>query len=132
MPYHCGQCRDIAQDMGLPLFELSVLRNGYFNTCLYQQPGIGMLHEVLTSAKIVFASETVRAFRGVDPRTGQAFDDTRPCFDASRPGDSTSRIKYFLTARSVYMLEYLIALFAQESICSRSIDCSTLLMEQVS
>jgi 4-oxalmesaconate hydratase len=64
--------------MGLPPFEVSVLRNGYFDTCVYHQPGIDMLHEVVTSAKILFVTETVRAFREVDPRTGQAFDDTRP------------------------------------------------------
>jgi 4-oxalmesaconate hydratase len=75
--------------MGLPPLEESVVRNGYFDTCVYHQPGIDLLLEVAPSANILFASKRFGAFHGVDPRTGQAFDETRPCVDASRSGDSS-------------------------------------------
>ena len=91
--------------MGLPPLEELVVRNGYFDTCVYHQRGIDLLLEVVPSENILFASKTFGAFHGVDPRTGQAFDATRPCVDASRLGDSSSRIKYFLTVRSRYMLK---------------------------
>lgn len=95
VPYHWGRFRGIAQDMGLAPLEESVLRNVYFDTCVYHQPGIDLLLEVVPSANILFASETVGAVQGIDPRTGQAFDDTRRYVDASRSGDSLSRKRIF-------------------------------------
>jgi 4-oxalmesaconate hydratase len=43
----------------------------------------------------LFASETVGAVQGVDPLTGQAFDDTRRYIDASRSATPQSRRKIF-------------------------------------
>ena len=44
---------------------------------MYHQPGIALLLDVIPHASVLFASEMVGAVRGIDPRTGQHFDDTR-------------------------------------------------------
>jgi 4-oxalmesaconate hydratase len=55
----------------------------YFDTCVYHQPGIDLLLGVVPAANLLFASETVGAVQGIDPRTGHAYDDTRRYVDAS-------------------------------------------------
>ncbi len=77
VPYHWGRFRGIAQDMGKkPLDEL-LLNNIFFDTCVYHQPGIDCLLEVIPIKNILFASEMVGAVRGIDPETGFYFDDTK-------------------------------------------------------
>jgi 4-oxalmesaconate hydratase len=83
VPYHWGRYRGIAQDMGLPTLEEKVLGNVYFDTCVYHQPGIDLLLGVVPAANLLFASETVGAVQGIDPRSGHAYDDTRRYVDAS-------------------------------------------------
>ncbi len=55
----------------------------FFDTCVYHQPGIDLLLKVIPADNILFASEMVGAVRGIDPETGQYFDDTRRYIDAS-------------------------------------------------
>ena len=55
----------------------------YFDTCVYHQPGIDLLLRVIPIDNILFASEMVGAVRGIDPETGQHFDDTKRYIDAS-------------------------------------------------
>ena len=76
VPYHWGRFRGLAQDMGLPPLEESVLRNVFFDTCVYHQAGIDCLLSVIPLDNVVFASEMVGAVRGIDPTTGYHFDDT--------------------------------------------------------
>ena len=95
VPYHWGRYRGIAQDMGLAPLEESVLRNVYFDTCVYHQPGIDLLLKVVPDANILFASETVGAVQGVDPQTGHAFDDTRRYIEASSSATPQSRQRIF-------------------------------------
>jgi 4-oxalmesaconate hydratase len=76
-PFHWGRYRGLAQDMGLPPLEDKVLKNVYFDTCVYHQAGIDLLLRVVPAANVLFASETFGAVQGVDPRTGHHFDDTR-------------------------------------------------------
>ena len=54
----------------------------YFDTCVYHQPGIDLLLEVIDVDNILFASEMVGAVRGIDPETGHYFDDTKRYVDA--------------------------------------------------
>jgi 4-oxalmesaconate hydratase len=54
----------------------------YFDTCVYHQPGIDLLFEVIDSKNILFGSEMVGAVRGIDPETGHYFDDTKRYVDA--------------------------------------------------
>ncbi|MFF0508728.1 amidohydrolase family protein [Streptomyces fimicarius] len=77
VPYHWGRFRGLAQAMGRPEPEDVLLRNVFFDTCVYHQPGIDLLLDVVPHDNILFASEMVGAVRGIDPRTGHHFDDTR-------------------------------------------------------
>lgn len=77
VPYHWGRFRGIAQDKGLGDLKQRVLRNIYFDTCVYHQAGIDLLLDVIPIDNILFASEMIGAVRGIDPDTGHYFDDTR-------------------------------------------------------
>ena len=55
--------------------------NIFFDTCVYHQPGINLLTEVVPVDNILFASEMVGAVKGNDPRTGFGFDDTKRYVD---------------------------------------------------
>ncbi|EKO3916934.1 amidohydrolase [Vibrio fluvialis] len=83
VPYHWGRFRGIAQDMGLPPLEESVLNNIYFDTCVYHQKGIDLLLDLIPTKNILFASEMIGAVRGIDPETGHYFDDTKRYIDAN-------------------------------------------------
>ena len=93
VPYHWGRFRGMAQDMGLRPLEESILGNVWFDTCVYHQPGIDLLVDVLPAENILFASEMVGAVRGVDPTTGFNYDDTKRYIDAaSLPGDAREKV----------------------------------------
>ena len=83
MPYHWGRYRGLAQDMKRPLLDDHLLKNVFFDTCVYHQPGIDLLLKVIPVDNILFASEMVGAVRGIDPETGHYFDDTKRYIDAS-------------------------------------------------
>jgi 4-oxalmesaconate hydratase len=77
VPYHWGRFRGLAQELKKPLLEEHLLHNIYFDTCVYHQPGINLLTEVIPVKNILFASEMIGAVRGIDPQTGHYFDDTK-------------------------------------------------------
>jgi 4-oxalmesaconate hydratase len=83
VPYHWGRYRGLAQDMQRPLLTDSVMKNVFFDTCVYHQPGIDLLLKVVPIENILFGSEMVGAVRGIDPETGQYYDDTKRYIDAS-------------------------------------------------
>ncbi len=56
--------------------------NVFFDTCVYHQPGIELLLKVVPLDNILFGSEMVGAVRGIDPRTGHNYDDTKRYIDA--------------------------------------------------
>ena len=56
--------------MKRPLLKDHLLKNVYFDTCVYHQPGIDLLLKVIPADNILFASEMVGAVRGIDPETG--------------------------------------------------------------
>ena len=58
------------------------MNNVFFDTCVYHQPGINLLNEVIETKNILFGSEMVGAVRGIDPTTGHYFDDTKRYIDA--------------------------------------------------
>lgn len=82
VPYHWGRFRGLALDRGFDLEE-RVLNNIYFDTCVYHQRGIDLLLDILPTKNILFASEMIGAVRGIDPETGQYFDDTKRYIDNS-------------------------------------------------
>jgi 4-oxalmesaconate hydratase len=103
VPYHWGRYRGIAQDMGRPPLAELLLKNVFFDTCVYHRPGIELLLKVVPVDNILFASEMVGAVRGVDPETGHYYDDTKRYIDAIEWLPEADRGKIFsLNARRVY------------------------------
>ncbi len=102
VPYHWGRYRGIAQDLKKPLLKDHLLRNVYFDTCVYHQPGIDVLFKVIPVDNILFASEMVGAVRGVDPETGNYYDDTKRYVDALPLGADDKRKVFEGNARKVY------------------------------
>lgn len=102
VPYHWGRYRGIAVDRGLPPLEELLLGNVYFDTCVYHQPGIDLLAEVIPADNILFASEMVGAVRGIDPTTGHHFDDTRRYLDNLGVSDADKEKIFFRNALRVY------------------------------
>jgi 4-oxalmesaconate hydratase len=85
-----------------PLQEL-LLRNVFFDTCVYHQPGIDLLLKVVPIENILFASEMVGAVRGIDPESGHHYDDTKRYIEASQSLSAADRQKIFEgNARRVY------------------------------
>ena len=82
VPYHWGRYRGLAQDMKKPLLKDHLLNNVFFDTCVYHKPGIEQLLKVIPADNILFAAEVVGAVRGIDPETGQYYDDTKRYIDA--------------------------------------------------
>ncbi|MGW4489670.1 amidohydrolase family protein [Amycolatopsis sp. NPDC004368] len=82
VPYHWGRYRGLADMLGRPEPDEGVMPNVFFDTCVYHQPGINLLFDVINVDNVLFGSEMVGAVRGIDPRTGHHFDDTRRYVDA--------------------------------------------------
>jgi 4-oxalmesaconate hydratase len=82
VPFHWGRYRGLAQDLKRPPLEEMMLNNVYFDTCVYHLPGIELLTRVVPIDNILFGSEMVGAVRGIDPRTGHYYDDTKRYIDA--------------------------------------------------
>jgi len=82
IPYHWGRYRGLAQDSKRPLLEDMMRNNVFFDTCVYHLPGIELLTKVVPVDNILFGSEMVGAVRGIDPRTGHYYDDTKRYLDA--------------------------------------------------
>ena len=89
VPYHWGRYRGLADMLKRPPLAQHVMKNVFFDTCVYHQPGIDLLFEVIDIDNILFGSEMVGAVRGIDPETGHYFDDTKRYIDALR--DSATR-----------------------------------------
>jgi 4-oxalmesaconate hydratase len=89
--------------MKKPLLAEHLLKNIFFDTCVYHQPGIDLLTEVIPVDNVLFASEMIGAVRGIDPTTGHAYDDTRRYVDAAPTLSDSDRMKIFEgNARRVY------------------------------
>jgi 4-oxalmesaconate hydratase len=102
VPYHWGRYRGLADMLGRPAPADHVMHNVFFDTCVYHQPGIDLLFDVIDTDNILFGSEMVGAVRGIDPRTGHHFDDTRRYVDALGLTDTDRRKVYEGNARRVY------------------------------
>jgi len=94
VPFHWGRYRGLAQDMKRPPLEELLLGNVFFDTCVYHLPGIELLLKVIPADNILFGSEMVGAVRGIDPRTGHYYDDTKRYLDAL-PLSAGDRAKVF-------------------------------------
>ncbi len=102
VPYHWGRFRGLAQALDKPPLEEHLLKNIFFDTCVYHQPGIDLLTRVMPIDNILFASEMIGAVRGIDPRTGHHYDDTKRYVEAAALSDGERRQIYEGNARRVY------------------------------
>jgi 4-oxalmesaconate hydratase len=101
-PYHWGRYRGLADMLKKPPLAEHLMHNVYFDTCVYHQPGIDLLFEVIDLDNILFGSEMVGAVRGIDPETGRYFDDTKRYVDAlDLTGEQRDQV-YERNARRVY------------------------------
>lgn len=102
VPYHWGRYRGLADMLKRPPLREHVMKNVFFDTCVYHQAGINLLFEVIDIDNILFGSEMVGAVRGIDPETGHYFDDTKRYIDALDISDADKRKAFELNARRVY------------------------------
>jgi 4-oxalmesaconate hydratase len=102
VPFHWGRYRGLAQDMKRPPLEELMKNNVFFDTCVYHQPGVELLLKVVPLDNVLFGSEMVGAVRGIDPRTGHYYDETKRYLDAL-PLSAADKAKLFEgNARRVY------------------------------
>jgi 4-oxalmesaconate hydratase len=102
VPYHWGRYRGLADMMRRPPLSEHVMRNVFFDTCVYHQPGIDLLFRVIDIKNILFGSEMVGAVRGIDSETGQYFDDTKRYVDALDIPEADKQAVFEGNARRVY------------------------------
>jgi 4-oxalmesaconate hydratase len=81
VPYHWGRYRGLADMLNRPPLSEHVMRNVYFDTCVYGQIGMETLIRTIETKNVLFASEMIGAVRGIDPETGHYFDDTKRYLD---------------------------------------------------
>jgi 4-oxalmesaconate hydratase len=103
VPFHWGRYRGLAQEMKRPPLAEHVLKNVFFDTCVYHYPGIELMAKVIPIDNILFASEMLGAVKGIDPQTGFHYDDTRRYVDQVKSLTDSDRQKIFEgNARRVY------------------------------
>jgi 4-oxalmesaconate hydratase len=102
VPYHWGRYRGLADMLKQPPLSEHVMKNVFFDTCVYHQPGIDLLFKVIDLDNILFGSEMIGAVRGIDPETGFYFDDTRRYVDALDIPDVAKEQVYSGNARRVF------------------------------
>ena len=103
VPYHWGRFLGLADRLERPALDEHVMRNVFFDTCVYHQPGVDLLTKVIDPENILFASEMLGAVpRGVDPKTGQFWDDTKRYVDAAGLSSEDAHKVFELNARRVY------------------------------
>jgi 4-oxalmesaconate hydratase len=95
VPYHWGRFRGIALDNKKPELAEIMGQNIFFDTCVYHQPGIDLLTKVVPVDNILFASEMVGAVKGIDPQTGNYFDDTKRYVDGTSNLSAADKQKVF-------------------------------------
>ncbi|MGC2865632.1 amidohydrolase family protein [Corynebacterium glutamicum] len=101
-PYHWGRFRGLAQALGKAPLEEHILKNVFFDTCVYHQPGFNELLEVIPTQNVLFASEMVGAVRGIDPESGHYFDDTARYIAAAALSDKDRVAIQETNARRIY------------------------------
>jgi 4-oxalmesaconate hydratase len=102
VPYHWGRYRGLADMLAKPPLSTHLMNNVYFDTCVYHQPGIDLLFDVIDEKNILFGSEMLGAVRGIDPETGNYFDDTKRYVDHLDLPTPHRELIYEGNARRVY------------------------------
>jgi 4-oxalmesaconate hydratase len=102
VPYHWGRYRGLADMLKQPSLDTHLMENVFFDTCVYHQPGIDLLVDVIDTKNVLFGSEMIGAVRGIDPQTGQYFDDTRRYIDGAKITASEREAIFEGNARRVF------------------------------
>ena len=102
VPYHWGRYRGLADMLKQPSVDTHLMNNVFFDTCVYHQPGIDLLVDVIDNKNILFGSEMIGAVRGIDPQTGQYFDDTKRYIDAAKISEEERTAIFSTNARTVF------------------------------
>ncbi|MEX0603488.1 MAG: amidohydrolase family protein [Marinobacter sp.] len=102
VPYHWGRYRGLADMLNRPPLTEHIMRNVFFDTCVYHKPGIELLFKVIDVENILFASEMFGAVKGIDPETGHYFDDTKRYIDALDLSDADREKVFEGNVRRVY------------------------------
>jgi 4-oxalmesaconate hydratase len=102
VPFHWGRYRGLAQDLERPPLEEMMKNNVFFDTCVYHQPGIDLLLKVVPLDNILFGSEMVGAVRGIDPRSGHYYDDTKRYIEGSSLSADDKKKLFEGNARRVF------------------------------
>lgn len=102
VPYHWGRYRGLADMLKQPSLDTHLMNNVFFDTCVYHQPGIDLLVEVIDNKNILFGSEMIGAVRGIDPITGHYFDDTKRYIDAANISEDEKKSIFSTNAREVF------------------------------
>ncbi len=102
VPYHWGRYRGLADMLKRPPLAEHVMKNVFFDTCVYHQAGIDLLLRVIDVDNILFGSEMIGAVRGIDPQTGFHFDDTKRYVDASALSAADKSRIFATNARRVF------------------------------
>jgi len=102
VPFHWGRYRGLADMLKKPSLDTHLMNNIFFDTCVYHQPGVDLLADVIDNKNILFGSEMVGAVRGIDPTTGHYFDDTKRYVDALEISDAQRHAIFEGNARRVF------------------------------
>jgi 4-oxalmesaconate hydratase len=102
VPYHWGRFRGILQDQKMGDLDDMVRSRIFVDTCVYHQPGIDLLLQVVPTENVLFASEMVGAVRGIDPRSGHYYDDTKRYIEAAAITDEQRRMIFETNIRTVF------------------------------
>ena len=104
VPYHWGRFKGLGEEnVGAGWHTLDeMMVNVCFDTCVYHQPGIDLLFEVVPIENVLFASEMVGAVKDLNPDTGEYYDDTRKYIDRAALSDEQRRQVFELNVQRVY------------------------------
>lgn len=94
VPYHWGRYHGLGARMERPPIDQHIMQNVFFDTCVYHEPGMRLLIEVIGCEHLLFASEMLGAVRGNNPATGSGWDDTRRYLEQI-PLDAADRRRLF-------------------------------------
>ena len=101
-PFHWGRYRGLADRLQRPPLRDHVMKNVFFDTCVYHQAGVDLMFRVIDVDNILFGSEMIGAVRGVDSETGFNFDDTKRYIEAASVSRETRERVYETNTRRVY------------------------------
>lgn len=101
VPYHWGRYKGLAQRYNWK-DPAALLRNVYFDTCVYHQAGMQLLTTVIPPRNLLFASEMFGAVRGTNPDTGTDWDNTLSYLNSLRLDTQAHRDICSANARNIY------------------------------